>query len=137
MPIRVVIADDHPLFAEALRLYLTLGREGQIEIVGVAEDGADAIELAVAEEADIVLMDLMMPVLDGLEATRRIRRIETEEHRETRTPIIGLTANALKGDRETCRSEPHRHGRFHCLREQLLRAPTRNRIRDGSSYDLA
>ncbi|TMH05011.1 MAG: response regulator [Betaproteobacteria bacterium] len=62
-------------------------------------------------------MDVQMPVLDGLEATRRIRRIETEEHRETRTPIIGLTANALKGDRETC---------MHAGMDDYIAKPMRN-----------
>jgi DNA-binding NarL/FixJ family response regulator len=109
VPVRVVIADDHPLFAEALRLYLTLGREHQIEVVGVAENGQQAVDLAVKEEADVVLMDLMMPVLDGLEATRRVR----ETRPEARVVILSgyapedLAEQALEAGAEAGISKAH------------------------------
>ena len=71
-PIRVLIADDH----EAVRVGLRrlLDSRPDIEVVGVASDGAEAIELSAEREPDVVLMDLEMPVVDGVRATRRITR---------------------------------------------------------------
>src|SRR6478672_11624614 len=70
-PIRVLIADDHLLFTEALEAILS-GDE-RIEVAGRARDGGEAVELARKLAPDIVLMDVSMPVLDGIEATREIR----------------------------------------------------------------
>ncbi|MFN3763337.1 MAG: response regulator [Anaerolineae bacterium] len=69
-PIRVLIADDHRLFRQGLRqICETVGR---LEVVGEAENGQEAVELALRLRPDVVLMDIRMPVLDGVEATRRI-----------------------------------------------------------------
>ena len=68
--VRVLIADDHRLFAEALAAMLE--SEEQLEVVGLAYDGQDALELARALEPDVVLLDISMPVLDGFEAATRI-----------------------------------------------------------------
>ena len=69
--IRVVIADDHPVVRTGLRLMLDMGE--RIELVGEAADGVAAIHLVSSLEPDVVLMDLRMPAMDGLEAIERIR----------------------------------------------------------------
>jgi CheY-like chemotaxis protein/HPt (histidine-containing phosphotransfer) domain-containing protein len=70
-------------------------------VVDIAENGAIACEKFAAGDYDLVLMDRQMPVMDGLTATRAIRKWELANHRAA-TPIIALTATALKGDREKC-----------------------------------
>lgn len=74
-PIRVLIADDHPLMRKGLADILA-DVEG-IEVVGAAEDGAAAVALAYALRPDIVLMDISMPGIDGIEATRQLSDMET------------------------------------------------------------
>jgi CheY-like chemotaxis protein len=66
--------------------------------VEVASNGAEGVAACEARRFDIVLMDLQMPVMDGMTATRKIREMERSGH----TPIIALTANAMTGDRELC-----------------------------------
>ena len=69
-PIRVLLADDHALFRDGVRALLE--HEPDIEVVGEVEDGRAAIEQALALRPDIVLMDITMPHIDGIEATRQI-----------------------------------------------------------------
>jgi DNA-binding NarL/FixJ family response regulator len=70
-PIRVLIADDHRLFAEALEAILDM--ETDLEVVGRARNGQEAVEQALQLKPDVILMDISMPVVDGVEATKRIR----------------------------------------------------------------
>jgi DNA-binding NarL/FixJ family response regulator len=68
--IRVLIADDHELMRGGLRAML--GAHDDIEIVGEASDGGEAVDRAVELRPDVVIMDIRMPRVDGIEATRRL-----------------------------------------------------------------
>jgi len=90
--VRVLIADDDPLFMDALEAIL--GIESQIEIAGWAQDGEEAMRLAGELSPDVVLMDLSMPVVDGFEASRRIR-LES-----LATAVVVLTGSSYAEDME-------------------------------------
>jgi len=94
-PLRVLIADDHPIYTELLLRLLV--RHEWIEVVGCAANGRDAVTLASAARPELILMDLEMPVMDGIEAMRRIRE---------RAPVtvLILTAAASEADRERAMS---------------------------------
>jgi DNA-binding NarL/FixJ family response regulator len=74
MPIKVLLADDQGLFREGLRTLLSL--QPDFEIVGEVANGQDAVTLATSLQPDVVLMDVQMPVLDGVAATRRLREVQ-------------------------------------------------------------
>ncbi|RPI86301.1 MAG: DNA-binding response regulator [Chloroflexi bacterium] len=84
--IRVLITDDHAIVRKGIRALLAT--EKDIEIVGEAANGAQAAELAHSLKPDVILMDLVMPVMDGIEATRQIAQ------REPKSKILVLTSFA-------------------------------------------
>ena len=73
-------------------------------VVTIANNGLEAVEKFNEAEYDVILMDIMMPVMDGLEATIKIREVEEMNNTDKRTPIIALTANTMDNDRNTCLS---------------------------------
>ena len=89
-PMRVLLADDHPANRKVIEVMLSATA---MELVPV-EDGAQAVEAFQREAFDLVLMDMQMPVMDGLTATAAIRAFEAR-HGRGRTPILMLTANAM------------------------------------------
>ena len=88
--VSVVIADDQRLFAEALEAILST--DGRIDVVGRALDGRAAVELVREERPDVVLMDIAMPVMDGIDATNAIH----DESPGTR--VIVLTGSDTSDD---------------------------------------
>jgi two-component system, cell cycle response regulator DivK len=97
MPPTILLADDHE--DNRIALITILERRGY-RVLG-AGDGAEAVEMALGETPDLVLMDLAMPVLNGVEAMKRIKADE----RTAGVPIVALTAMALSVDEEKLRAE--------------------------------
>jgi CheY-like chemotaxis protein len=100
--LRILVAEDNEVNQIVVREVLTrLGHSCDI-----VPDGKEALEALRRGAYDLMLMDCQMPVMDGFEATREIRRRESGGDMagtgRTRLPIIALTANAMKGDRESC-----------------------------------
>lgn len=97
--ISLLLVEDNVLNQKLI--FLTLSKYGFR--IDVANNGKEALDKLENKKYDIVLMDLMMPVMDGLEATRNIR--EREQDSVNKNLIIGLTANTYDADREKCINE--------------------------------
>ncbi|WP_218011192.1 response regulator transcription factor [Herbidospora mongoliensis] len=87
---RVLIADDHPVYRDGLRMMLA--STGEVDVVGTAADGGEAVEKALDLRPDVVVMDLQMPVMDGVTATQRI---------VAELPGVGVLALTMHDDDET------------------------------------
>jgi DNA-binding NarL/FixJ family response regulator len=102
-PYRVIVADDEAGIRELMRTLLSL--EPDFEVVGQAGDGVEAVELVTALHPDLVVIDISMPVMDGLEAISRIREVSPStrvavlsgEPRTSRTPPAGADTHIEKG----------------------------------------
>ena len=93
---RVLVAEDNPVNRKLIATLLT--KRGYEAVV--AENGVEAVRLCQSEPFDLILMDVQMPQMDGLEAAASIRKVEEATGR--RTPIIAMTACAMKSDRDLC-----------------------------------
>ena len=93
--IKVLIADDQELIRESLKIVLSANED--IEVTGTAENGEEVLSEIKKEKPDVILMDIRMPVLDGIGAARQIRALDREDVKDL--PIIAMTANAGDEDR--------------------------------------
>lgn len=123
MKIRVLLVEDHPVTQEVMRQELEfLGYE-----VTVASNGVQAVELATKLTPDLIVMDILMPQMDGLQAASELRNHAGTRH----IPILAATAKALIGDKEQCLSsgfdayiaKPFTHRQLGAAIEQLLLSP--------------
>jgi len=96
-PLILLVEDNHTNQQIALLHIQKMGLNADL-----ADNGEAALRLLEEKPYDLIFMDIQMPVLDGIEATRQIRLAEAETGSGRRVPIIAMTANAMKGDREVC-----------------------------------
>jgi DNA-binding NarL/FixJ family response regulator len=94
-PVRVVVVEDNDVFREAL--VLLLGQEPDVEIVGDVAGGEEVLELAAEVEPDVVLLDYRLPGIDGVQATRELRRVAPG------AAVVALTASATLREADALR----------------------------------
>jgi DNA-binding NarL/FixJ family response regulator len=127
-PVRVVIVDDHRLFVDALALLL--GHDDRLEVIGTAGDGPTAIELAVSKQAEVAVIDVRMPEVDGLETARRLRTRSPE----TRVILVtGLDEPKLADQaREAGAVALLRKGALHDqLKEAIIAAASQSELKQN------
>ncbi len=116
-PLRVVVADDHPVYRDGLALLL--GSVPGLEVAGTAADGAEAVAVVREQLPDVVVMDVQMPVLDGIEATRRIA---------AEVPSVGVVVLTMSEDDGTVFAAVRAGARGYLLKgadqEEVVRAIT-------------
>ena len=93
----ILIVDDNPINQKLL----VLGLQKHVKGIVLANDGEEAVEKFLSGSYDIIIMDLQMPGMNGIQATKKIRDLEVEKGMK-RTPIIGNTAHAFPEERDRC-----------------------------------
>jgi PAS domain S-box-containing protein len=143
---RILLVEDNPINQDVVRCMLDNLNAG----VEVANRGTEALEMVAQRRYDLILMDCQMPVMDGYETTRNIRRRERSaagDSEPARIPIVAMTANAMKGDRERCLAagmddylaKPFRPAQLYDCLERWLPAKQgagdRHGVRSGAAAD--
>lgn len=90
----ILYIEDNPQNMRLVKKYLRVGGYNMIGAI----DGLSGVEMAIKEQPDIILIDINLPDIDGLEVTRRLQANDSTRH----IPMIALTANVMHGDRERC-----------------------------------
>lgn len=94
----ILLVEDNELNQRLLKISLKRSNYS----VTIANNGLEGVECFKKQKFDVILMDIMMPVMDGFEATKEIRKIEKKEKERPYTPIIAFTANTLNNDHDKC-----------------------------------
>ncbi len=92
----ILLVEDNAINQKIIILSL----KNMVKNIDIANNGKDALDKFGTSKYDLILMDIQMPVINGIVATKKIRELEATSN--TQTPIIAITANALSGDKETC-----------------------------------
>ena len=97
----ILLVEDNDLNQRLMKISLTKYHYN----VTIAVNGLEGVQMFKIQKFDLILMDIMMPVMDGFEATKEIRKLEKADSNLGHTPIIAFTANTINNDREKCVKE--------------------------------